>query len=216
MSYPPKWRRNDEVTAASNLMREHPFAHMITTHSGVHSTRVPFIVDHEENSPVRMRAHVNAQNPQVSGLDGAQVLVVFSGCSTYVSPNWRTNLDRAATFDYEEVQVRGKARVVKGDIAWFRQLVDDLARSIEPQYSGMGDYPVWQSSMAPDGYIESLYLAITAFEIEIEEVRMISKLHQSFLEVDRRSIADHLKRSDKEDARSIAQKIIKSLDHDKS
>lgn len=206
MTYPPGWRSVADPSAAVDLMRQHPFAHLVTSHAGLNSTRIPFVADMESGRVVRLRAHLNAQNPQVTGLDGHEGLVVFAGYASYVSPNWRTDLGRAGTYDYEEVKVRGTVRVVS-DIDYFRRLIDDLASMIEPQYAEVGNYPVWQTSMSPPGYIERLFPAITAFEMMVQSVEMISKLHQPFSEADRRSIADHLARSNREDARVIAAKI---------
>lgn len=211
MSYPPDWRLDADPEAAAALMRDHPFAHLVTAHAGLRSTRIPFIADYEEGRPVRLRAHLNALNPQARDLDGHDALVTFDGCASYVSPNWRTDKSRAATYDYEQVQVRGTVRRVS-DIAFFRTLIDDLAAMIEPQYGEVGDYPVWQTAMSPPGYIERLFPAIVAFELEVDSVEMVSKLHQAFPEADRRSIADHLARSHHEDARAIAAKIRARLD----
>lgn len=211
MGYPPDWRVVEDIEAAAALMREHPFAHMITAHSGLHSTRIPLIMDFEDARPVRLRGHLNGQNPQARDLHGRQALVTFEGPASYVSPNWRCDLTRAGTYDYEQVQVRGVVKLVT-DIAFFRRLIDDLAAMIEPQYAEVGDYPVWQTSMSPPGYIERLFPAITAFEVEVESVEMVSKLHQSFPEADRRSVCTHLARSHREDARAIAAKIRAQLE----
>lgn len=187
-------------------MAEHPFAHLFSTTAGLGATRVPVIADLVDAVPVRLRGHLNGHNPQAAGLDGASVLVVFSGPSTYVSPHWRVSATRGGTYDYEEVQVHGVARVVH-TLDFFRRLVDDLSALIEPQYADVGDYPVWQTAMAPPGYVERLLPQVTPFAIEIASVRTISKLHQHFPLEDRRCIAAHLARSRREDARSIAEKI---------
>lgn len=211
MSYPPSWRVIEDTSFAVELMRAHPFAHLFSAHNGLNATRAPFIADCEDCAPVRLRAHLNRQNPQVAALDGAPVLVTFSGPSSYVSPHWRANKTRGGTFDFEQATVRGTARVID-DIDWFRSLIDDLSALIEPQYGEVGDYPVWNRSMAVEGYIERLFPAVTAFEVEIEHIQTISKLHQSFPEEDRRSVAEHLARSEREDAQAIAAKIRKTLD----
>jgi len=213
MTYPPVWRRIEASAPAVSLMRDHMFANMITAHAGLRSTKIPFVVDVEEGQPVRLRAHLNGQNPQLKDIEGQEALVSFSGRSCYISPHWRTNLDRAGTVDYEEVQVRGKVRLVD-KLEYFMALINDLSAGFEPQFAEIGDYPTWHTSMAPDGYIERLFPAIRAFEIEITSVEMISKLHQAFSDEDRRSIADHLERSDKEDARAIAGKIRAALEPD--
>lgn len=75
----------------------------------------------------------------------------------------------------------------------------------------MGDYPVWQAGMAPAGYVERLLPHVVSFSIEIHEVETISKLHQPFPAEDRASIADHLSRSGRSDARRIAE-LIRQLE----
>lgn len=209
MTYPPQWRVEDPG-AARALMQAHPFAHLFSARGGLRATRVPFVTDAEAGALTRLRAHLNAQNPQAVELDGAPVLVVFSGPSTYVSPHWRVAPTRGGTYDYEEVRVHGTARVT-AEIGFFRRLIDDLSALIEPQYAEVGDYPVWQTSMAPEGYVERLFPHVTPFIVHVETVEMISKLHQPFPEADRRSVAEHLSRSRRDDARAIAEKIRQQL-----
>lgn len=211
MAYPPSWRVVDDAAFAVELMSAHPFAHLFSAHNGLNATRAPFVTDCEAGAPVRLRGHLNRQNPQVAALDGAPVLVTFSGPASYISPHWRVHKTRGGTYDFEQVSVRGTARVVD-DIDWFRRLIDDLSALIEPQYAEIGDYPVWNTSMAVEGYIERLYPAVTAFAVEIEDIQTISKLHQSFPVEDRRAVADHLARGAREDARAISAKIRKTLD----
>lgn len=206
MTYPPEWRVVTDVEAVLAVVREHPFAHLITVDDVAHATRIPLIVDVADGRIVTARGHMNRSNPQASGLDGSEALILFDGHATYVSPNWRVDRSRAATYDYEQVRLRGIVKVASS-LDFFRRQVDDLAALIEPQYGEVGDYPLWQTSSSPPGYLERLHPAVIAFEVTVQEVQMISKLHQPFDEADRRSIADHLARSHREDARSIAEKI---------
>ena len=211
MTYPPKWRREPDPALARELMTAHPLAHLFSSRNGLRSTRVPFVADYHDNRPVRLRGHLNNQNPQSQNLDGAPVLVAFSGHDTYVSPNWRIEPTRGGTYDFEEVVVHGAARVVEGEDR-FRQLIDDLSNLIEPQYREVADHPAWQTTDAPEGYIERLLPHVTQFEVEIEELEIISKLHQNFPREDRESIAEHLERSARDGSRTIAAKIRGSLD----
>lgn len=210
MSYPPGWRVAD-AGAAPSLMRAHPIAHFVTCHDGLYSTRIPMLADLEDGAPVRLRGHLNGRNPQCAGLDGAEALITFDGPAAYVSPNWRTEATRAGTIDYEEVQVRGRVQVVD-DIDWFRAMIDDMAALIEPQHAEIGDYPIWTTARAPEGYVERLYPAIVAFFVEISALRMVSKLHQSFPEADRKSVAEHLSRSHREQPRAVAERIRETLE----
>ncbi len=210
MSYPPKWREVTDPAYAIEIMAKHPFGHLFSAHCGLRATRIPFVTDSVNDRPNQLRAHLNRMNPQAQGLDAAPVLVTFSGPSTYVSPNWRADKNRGGTYDYEEVIVRGTARVVEGE-EFFRKMIDDLSSLIEPQYSEVSEHPVWQTKDAAAGYIERLVPAITQFVIDIEDIEIISKLHQQFPEEDRKSVADHLAHCRRDDARAISDKIRKSL-----
>lgn len=211
MAYPPLPYRVADPAAALRLMHAHPFAHFITTGETIRTTRIPFLVDCENGVPVRLRAHLDARNPQVNGLDGALVLVAFSGPAAYVSPHWRADKTKGGTYDYEEVQARGTARVV-GGIDFFRSLIDDLSALIEPQHTDIGDYPIWQTSMAPEGHLERQYPLITSFVVDLLAVETTAKLHQNFPEADRRSVAEHLSRSHRDEVRAIAQRIREQMD----
>jgi len=209
MSYPPLPYRVTDPDVAIGLMREHPFAHVLTGHHGLRATRVPVIADVEGGSPVRLRAHLDAQNPQAQRLDGAPVLVAFSGAAAYVSPNWRADKSKGGTYDYEEVQVRGRARVVPG-LEFFVQLIDDLSALIEPQHAEIARCPIWRTTQAPRGHIEGQVALVTAFVVEIESVETVSKLQQNFPEADRRSVAEHLSRSHRDEVRAISAKLSRN------
>jgi transcriptional regulator len=213
MTYPPEWRQvAPDAHFVAQLVQKHPFARLFTAEQTLAATSLPFIADFEAGRMLRLRAHLNASNPQLVGLNGARAIVVFSGPATYVSPHWRTDLGRAGTIDYEEVQVVGRITTHAGDREFFCTLIDDLARLLEPQYAASAPYPVWNTSMAPAGYIDRLLPAIVGFSMQVEQVRAIAKLHQHFPAADRRSIAAHLERCAQADALSIAARLRAGLE----
>lgn len=206
MTYPPPEYRVTDPGAAIALMREHPFAHVITAQRELCVTRLPVLADVEDGRAVCLRGHFDARNPQAAELDGAPMLVAFSGPAAYVSPNWRADKTKGGTYDYEEVQVHGRARAVH-DLAFFTQLIDDLSALLEPQHAEIGDYPTWQTPKAPRGHLDRQVALVTPFVVEIDRIDTIAKLHQNFPDADRLSVADHLSRSRRDDARAIAAKI---------
>jgi transcriptional regulator len=210
MTYPPLPYRVNDPQRAVQLVRDYPFAHLFTAHGDLRATRIPFVADIEDGHPVRLRSHLDALNPQALDLDGAAVLVAFSGPAAYVSPHWRADKTKGGTYDYEEVQVRGTARIVR-DLEFFKQLINDLSALIEPQHAEIGEYPVWQTSMAPPGHIERQVKWVTPFVVDIQALQVTAKLHQQFPEADRRSVSDHLSRSNRDEVRAIATKILLEL-----
>ena len=81
---------------------------------------------------------------------------------------------------------------------------------IEPQYAEVGDYPVWQSSVAPEGYIDRLFPLIKGFSIDVTSFEMTSKLHQHFGDADRKCIAEHLLRANRTDSQLVAKRILET------
>lgn len=130
-----------------------------------------------------LRAHVARANPLWQQLDGATVLVVFSGPNAYVSPGAYPS--KAAdgrvvpTWNYAQVQVRGTARVIQ-DTTWLRGLVERLTAVHERSLA-----QPWTPADAPTEYIEQLLRAIIGIEIAVTGWQGKWKLSQN------RAPADH-------------------------
>lgn len=210
MTYPPTPHLETDPAKVEALIRGRPFAHFFTATGGMRVTRIPFAIDVEAGAVRRLRAHLQASNPQCAAIDGAEVLVAFSGPDSYVSPNWRAASDRGATWDYTAVHVWGRARV-KTDRAFFDQLIGDLAAAAEARVRGLSDKPEWSMKNVTDEYVERLRPHLCAFEVDVTKVEGIAKLHRNFPDADQRSVAEHLKRSSSEDARKVGALIDERL-----
>lgn len=211
MVYPPRPHQEHDLAKIEGLIRDFPFAHFFTGEKAASRvTRIPLALDVVDGKICRLRAHLNAHNPQSHSLDGAEALVAFSGPDTYVSPNWRTSADRGATWDYTAVHVWGSVRV-REDREFFEQLIDDLAAVAEARFRGVSDKPDWSMKNVTDEYVERLRPNLCAFEIEVSRIEAISKLHQNFPEADARSVAEHLVRSAHEQSRTVGALIAQTL-----
>ncbi|MEL6370126.1 MAG: FMN-binding negative transcriptional regulator [Pseudomonadota bacterium] len=211
MAYPPLPHTEKSNAKIQELVREFPFGHMFSTGpDGHHVTRLPFAMDTDGDEIVALRAHFNAQNPQRDHLDGADVLIAFSGPDSYVSPNWRVDKGRGATWDYKAVKVWGTARI-RNERAFFEQLINDLAANSERKFEGLTEYPNWSIKDAPIDYVDRLFPKLTSFEVTVSRVEAISKLHQDFPAEDRQSVADHLKKSPYANSHDIGELIERDV-----
>ena len=212
MVYPPRPHRERDPAKIEGLIRAFPFAHFFTgKKAGLCVTRIPFALDVEAGEVRRLRAHMNAANPQCRSLDAAEALVAFSGPDSYVSPNWRTAADRGATWDYTAVHVWGRVRV-RTDRAFFERLIGDLAAAAEARFRAVSQKPDWSMKNVTDEYVERLRPQLCAFEVEVSRVEAISKLHQDFPEADARGVADHLARSADEKSRAVGALIAQRIE----
>ena len=206
MTYPPLPHRERDTAAMAELIKARPFAHFITSKPHLRVTRLPFALDTENGKLKRLRSHMNALNPQAVGLDGADTLIAFSGPDSFVSPNWRLKGDRGATWDYTAVHIWGRA-TVRPERGFFATLVDELARKEEEKHRGASSKPDWTFSNAAPDYVDRLHPKLTAFEVDIERVEAISKLHQDFPESDALSVAEHLDKSPEAQSAAVADLI---------
>lgn len=207
MVYPPQPHRERDPERIEALARAFPFAHFFTAVGGEQRvTRLPFAIDTEDGEIRRLRAHMNAHNPQCRTLDAADALVAFPGPDSYVSPNWRTAADRGATWDYTAVHVWGRVRV-RRDRAFFDSLIGDLAAAAEARFQGLSEKPAWSMKNVTDAYVERLRPQLCAFEIDVARIEAISKLHQNFPEQDARGVAEHLACSGHASSRAVGALI---------
>lgn len=171
------------------IIQSHPLGVLVsTTPEGLDANHIPFELD-----PARglLTAHVARANPVWQQCrDGADVMVIFRGNESYISPNWYPSKHethrQVPTWNYEVVHVHGRL-TVQDDERFVRGVVARLTReheSSEPKPWRMGDY-------APE-YIDAMLRAIVGIEVAITRMDGKAKLSQNREERDRLSAAEAL------------------------
>lgn len=182
MTYPPPYYLESDENLLFELMDAAPLAQLISHDDrGLHATPVPLM---RHAGPLRLIGHLDANNPQVDGLDGASVLVVFSGPDRYISPNdYHTR--QLPTWNYLQVHVRGQARLLP-QAAAKRAVLDDTAVVMEQDQT---------TPFHPDQRqrtVTALLPKIAAVEIRIDEMTGRVKLSKDKTSRDQRAAADKL------------------------
>jgi transcriptional regulator len=174
---------------AYRIIQAHPLGVLVTsTSDGLDANHLPFELNAERGV---LTAHVARANPvwQKCG-DGIDVLVIFRGEESYISPNWYPSKHefhrQVPTWNYQAVHVHGRL-VVQDHEKFVRGVVARLTRTheaTEPRPWKMGDSP-------PD-YIDSMLKAIVGIEVGIKRLEGKAKLSQNRDDRDRLSAADAL------------------------
>jgi transcriptional regulator len=88
--YIPKHFELTDHAVMFNLMRQHGFATIVSTHDGVpFATHMPVTVKPDLGTLGILRTHVARANPQWQHLDAnRELLVIFQGDHSYVSPRF--------------------------------------------------------------------------------------------------------------------------------
>jgi transcriptional regulator len=189
--YQPAQHREDRLDVQHALIKAHPFGLLISNGAdGLLANGLPFLLQPAVAPLGQLQAHISRANPQWQNLDEQQVLVVFQGPMSYISPtHYQTKRETGKvvpTWNYVMVQVRGVARVYP-DSAWLDMQIDALTKSHESERT-----EPWSVSDAPRPYIEAQLRGIVGIEIEISAIEGKWKVSQNRSEADRRGVADGL------------------------
>jgi len=158
---------------AATIMREHPFASLVTTDDSGFPfvTHLPLKLVEEGGQPACILGHCARGNPLWGYLQQRpQALACFLGPQAYMSPKVYSDLQRVPTWCYLAVQARVQARLLEGEEAkdaLLKQLISDH----EPPYAAQ-----WRS--LPEDYASKMLQAITAFELRVIDLQCSVKLNQ--------------------------------------
>ena len=118
------------------IIRAHPLGALVTMGpEGLDANHIPFEFDASQGEHGLLTAHVARANPvwqQCQG--GADVLVIFRGKESYISPNWYPSKHethrQVPTWNYEVVHVHGHLTVMDEE-KFVRGVVARLSRELE-------------------------------------------------------------------------------------
>lgn len=185
------------------------------------SSHIPWIIDVEDDESEielgRLRGHMARQNPQTKVIIESltsessevpkvcledDVLVLFNGpVHHYITPQFYTDTKPATgkvvpTWDYEAVEVYGKARVYfDANSEQFEEFLtrqlSDLSHYAETFIMGYGNGvkpEPWKVSDAPKPYLEIMKRNIIGIEIEIKSIAGRFKMSQEKPKGDRAGV----------------------------
>lgn len=208
--YLPKHFEETRVEVLHELIHAHPLGALVAlTPSGLAANHVPFEVEPEPAPFGTLRGHVARANPLWREFArDVEVLAIFQGPGTYVSPAWyptkRETAKVVPTWNYAVVHVHGPLRVIE-DRAWLRAFVEKLTNRHE---AGRPD--PWTITDAPAEYIEKQLGAIIGLEIPITRLVGKWKVSQNRPDQDRAGVVEGLLREGGPDAAAIADLVRRS------
>jgi len=134
--YQPPQFRSDDAGIAAQLMRDHPFATLISTDDDgfPFATHLPLHAEREGDGFV-LWGHCARPNPHWRYLQARpKALAVFMGPHAYLSPQVYPDLARVPTWNYLTVHCSVEARLVE-DEAGKDRLLKKLIGDHEPSYA---------------------------------------------------------------------------------
>lgn len=195
--------REDRIEVMHALMRSHRLATLVTVSDGVaDADHIPLLIDPDPSPCGTLRGHVARANPLWRHADGQEVLAIFQGPQTYVTPYWypskRETGKVVPTWNYAVVHAHGRLQV-RDDRNWLRALVTRLTEQQEAAFP-----QPWRVDDAPAEYLERMLGAIVGIEIPLTRLAGKWKVSQNRNEADRSGVVEGLSLQEDAQARAMA------------
>jgi transcriptional regulator len=192
MYNPPHFAIQDPDTL-HRIIREHPLGALVTSApGGLDANHIPFEFDAGRGPHGTLTAHVARANPLLQQCgDGTEVMVIFRGHASYISPNWYPSKHEThrlvPTWNYEVVHVHGRLSF-QDEERFVRGVVARLTREHEA-----AEARPWKMGDSPPDYIAQMLKAIVGIQVEITRLEGKAKLSQNREPRDRLNAADELR-----------------------
>ncbi len=183
--YTLKFNQVSDRTILIESMRAYSFAILfgplnstVSTDAN-HATHLPLVVKDDGPHGI-LEGHFAKANPHWRSLANQEILVVFPGPHSYVSPSLYAEELSVPTWNYIAIHARGTLSLVEDD-AGKEALLAGLIEANEPAYAEQ-----WHN--LPDGFRRTMLAGIVGFRISINRIEGKFKISQNRPEVDRRAV----------------------------
>jgi transcriptional regulator len=201
--YTPKHFEITDTAVLHDLMRSHGFATIVNVIDGVpFATHMPVTLDAEQNL---LTSHIARANPQWKHFSSdTEILIIFQGDHSYVSPNFYVTHPNVPTWNYMTVHAYAKPRILE-DKTDVRRVLKDLVMQYEGEQG-------WDMDSLEDEFVENLMRGIVAFELRITRLEGKFKLSQNRLPADQQGAMHGLSQSARVEERSVAEHMKRFLE----
>lgn len=182
--FQPDAFRIDDAERQHELIRANPLAVLAAvTADGLEASHVPMLLHEAAAGAPELRFHLAAPNPLVAALDGeSEVLCIFQGPESYVSPDWYRNPKLVPTWNYAVVHAYGRPHRIED--AALLTLLSDLSTRQE----GTLDKVPWTVDKLDTEAFTRMRRAIVGFHMPIERIQGKWKMSQNRTRDDRRGV----------------------------
>jgi len=171
MYMPPQFTAKDRATAL-DLMRDHPFASLISSDDAglPYVSHLPFVTDEREDDLVLL-GHCAKPNPHWRYLQARpQAVVAFLGPHAYLSPSVYPDLARVPTWNYLAVHCTVEAQLIDTP-AEKDALLKRLIAQHEPAYAQQ-----WRD--LGEEFQHKMLMGMVGFELRVTALQCKLKLNQ--------------------------------------
>jgi transcriptional regulator len=209
--YIPSANRIDDKARINSFIRSNGFATVVTHNDGrLWASHLPVLFDEAREGHGVLRSHMARANEQWRHFEsGQEMLCIFHGPHSYISPSSYVMQETVPTWNYAVVHVYGTAKVVE-DAAVLRKIVTDTTTKYESHR------PVPWKITLPDAALAAMLNAIVGFTIQITRIEAKFKLGQNRSQADQDGMLRDLQASPELGNQELANFISAQSVHTKA
>ena len=200
--YISHYYRQEDLKKIADFIREHDFATLVLSQDGLPvASHLLVEFDTTLDGTWLVNGHMARANKLWRAFDsGKEVLLIFGGPNTYISPTWYKQLN-VPTWNYIAVHLYGAPRVIDGG----PELQDILARLIQ-RYETKSDYRM--ETLPPD-FREKEMRGAVGFQVKVTRVEANFKLSQNRNDEDHANVIHQLEARGDDQSIAIASEMKK-------
>jgi transcriptional regulator len=194
--YIPKLYREEDREKILAFLRQNNFPALVT-YDGEKpiATHLPVEVFEGEGGALTVFGHMSRANPQWKSFGGQEVLLIFQGAHTYISPRWYDHVN-VPTWNYMMVHLYGKVRLVEGDALY--SLLSRLVKDHEVQAS-------YSLEDLPQDFVQKEMNGVVGFAVDVTRVDAGYKLSQNRNDADHENIIHELEQRGDDQSAGVAE-----------
>jgi len=191
--YIPKYYREEDRETILAFLQQNNFPAIVSfdgekpiaTHAVVEVTE-------DENGKMSIYSHISRANPQWKTFGSQEIMLIFQGTHTYISPTWYNHVN-VPTWNYMMIHVYGKVRLLQGEELF--ELLSRLVRNHEANSQ-------YRLESLPQDFVQKEIKGVVGFAIDVTRIDAGYKLSQNRNDEDHENIVRELdKRGDPDSAK---------------
>lgn len=198
--YIPKDFAVSDQAASHDLIDDYSFGQLVGTlpDGTLEAAHVPFLLDRTRGPQGTLFAHVAKANPICAGLAaGREMLAMFEGPHSYISPRWYANPRSVPTWNFAAVHAYGVPEIVdEADTA-------DIVARLSAKHEA-GQVQPWSPDQVDPRFLAGMRQHITGFAIPIARLQGKFKMSQNRPAEDRPRVIAALRVEERADAAAVA------------
>ena len=201
--YIPKQYQLEDRKEILEFLKTNNFPALVSFDGGKPTaTHLPVEIEEGADGVWTVYGHLARANPQWKSLAGQQVLLIFQGPHTYISPRWYGQAN-VPTWNYMLVHLYGTVRFLEGEA--FKKLLSGLVAKHEV---GTG----YSLEGLPPNFVQKQMEGIVGIAIDVNTVEASYKLSQNRNPQDHANIILELQNRTDEDSHKIARRMKQNRD----